>query len=286
MGYFLALLSAVFEAVKISLAKQIINEVDEYWLSWLTRLIPALLLLPLVLASKPPSLGNQFWLVFIFIAVTTAVDTVLYLKAVKAGPISLSAPMQAFGPLFLLVSGPLILGELPSSSGLLGVGLIVAGSYILNLKAGVKSIWQPFQAILQQPGTRLMLLVTLIWSLEATFHKIGLLNSSVVFWTFAQFAGPAIALTPVVLFRRSKAKCDKKIWLTIFLIGLIIVLGQLAQMTSLKSILAVYSIAIKRTSIFFTVLLGWWFFKETDIKKRLAGAVLMVVGVLLISLYA
>ncbi len=285
MGYLLALVTAFFEAVRISASKHVLAKVDEYWLAWMCRLIPALLLLPLALINGVPALGEKFWLAFIFIALTTAIDNVLYLKAAKSGPISLSAPMQAFGPLFLLITGPIFLGEFPNVRGLSGISLIIIGSYVLNLTLVNKSFWQPFKAIFTQTGIRLMLLVTLIWSFQANFHKIGLLNSSVIFWTFAQFAGPALVLAPVALLRRTRIKRDKTIWLGIFLIGLVIAVGQLAQMESLKQIFAVYSIAIKRTSILFTILFGWWFFKETNIRQRLAGAGLMILGVLLISFY-
>ena len=44
-----------------------------------------------------------------------------------------------------------------------------------------------------------------------------------------------------------------------------------------------YMIAVKRTSLIFATLWGWLFFKEEQITGRLAGATIIVIGVLLIS---
>lgn len=45
-----------------------------------------------------------------------------------------------------------------------------------------------------------------------------------------------------------------------------------------------YVISVKRVSIIFSTLYGYFFFKEKRITERLTGALVMVLGVLLISL--
>ena len=47
---------------------------------------------------------------------------------------------------------------------------------------------------------------------------------------------------------------------------------------------AVYMISVKRMSVVFAVIYGWLLFKETDIKSRMLGAVLMFLGIGVITL--
>ena len=55
-------------------------------------------------------------------------------------------------------------------------------------------------------------------------------------------------------------------------------------MTAISLTLVTYVIAIKRTSVIMSVLWGAIIFKEKGIKERLVGAVIMVLGVVLIVL--
>lgn len=59
----------------------------------------------------------------------------------------------------------------------------------------------------------------------------------------------------------------------------------LFHMIAVSMTLVAYAIAIKRTSILFTVLWGALLFKEKNFKERLIGAAIMLAGVLLITLF-
>lgn len=285
MGYFLAFLTAIFEASRVAITKHSLKSVDEYFLAWAMRGLALILLLPLLFIYPTPQFGEKFWLAVVLIALLNTTSTVVYLKAIKLSQISLTAPILAFSPVFLLLTTPFILGERPNAAGLIGVILIVLGTYLLNLQKKHLSLLAPIKALLVDPGVRLMLVVAFIWSLEANVHKIGIANSSVPFWTVVQFIGPCTLLTVLMLRQSTRVKpvVSGKAWQILLVIGLLTGLGQLAQTQSLALILAVYSIAIKRLSILLTIVFGWLFFKETDIKKRFLAASVMIVGVILIS---
>lgn len=67
--------------------------------------------------------------------------------------------------------------------------------------------------------------------------------------------------------------------------GFISSLGTLAQMTAVSLTLVPYVIAIKRTSTIMSTIAGRLIFKEKNIKERLLGVVIMVIGVVLITLF-
>jgi len=46
----------------------------------------------------------------------------------------------------------------------------------------------------------------------------------------------------------------------------------------------VYAISMKRMAIFFSVLFGYLFFRETGFKKNIIAAIIMVAGVIIITI--
>lgn len=213
------------------------------------------------------------------------VSTILYMKALKHSDLSISVPMLAFTPLFLLVTSPLILGEFPSLLGLIGIFLIVAGSYILNIHKRGEGYLSPFKALLKEKGPKLMLLVAFIWSITSNFDKIGVMNSSPIFWVVVINIFIAIFMVPI-MFRSSTNQvgvinANKKY---LILIGLLSALTAVFQMYALTLTLVAYVITIKRTNAVLGVIWGHLIFKEKGIKERLSGALIMLMGVVLIAL--
>jgi uncharacterized membrane protein len=207
------------------------------------------------------------------------------MKAIKHSDLSLTVPMVVFTPLFLLITSPLIVGEFPNLFGFFGVILIVVGSYLLQVKKRAEGILQPFKSLLQQKGPRYMLLVAFIWSISANIDKIGVMNSSPTLWITSMCMLISIGLFPFTykhLF--GKTVEIKKTIRMVFPIGLVYSFVILNQMIAINLTLVSYVISIKRMSAVFAVFWGFLIFKETEIKERLLGVSIMILGVLLITL--
>lgn len=282
----LALLTAFFESLKDIFSKAgLKNNVDEYVTSWALRFFSLFLLLPLLLFIKIPYLNNNFWIALLVGGSLNVIAIILYMKAIKHSDLSLTIPMVAFTPLFLLITSPIIVHEFPNIFGLTGIFLIVFGSYILNLKERHRGHFAPFKALVRENGPRLMLIVAFIWSITATIDKIGVKNSSPIFWIIANSIFWAIALFPIMLLKSRKTIKNIPANLkTLIPLGIFTGLGGIAQMIAINLTLVAYVISIKRTSIIISVLSGYFLFKEKNIKEKLIGAMIMVIGVILITL--
>jgi drug/metabolite transporter (DMT)-like permease len=221
------------------------------------------------------------------------------MKALKHSDLSISVPMLAFTPLFLLVTSPLIVGEFPTPLGLVGIILIVSGSYILNINEFKKGYLAPFKALLQEKGPKLMLIVAFIWSITSNYDKIGAVNSSPIIWVVAVNLFIAISIFPILLTsnkdyfqkKRSSLVKDGSYWELIkanknilLFTGFLSALTIIFQIYAITLTLVAYVIAIKRTSVCFGVIWGHLIFHEKGVKERLTGAVVMVLGVVLIIL--
>jgi len=284
MWIVLGFLTALFTSLQEVVTKKITGKIDPYIIAWGWLFFSLPFYLVVILKEPLPPIGVDFWKA---LAVSTCILTVAciyYVKAIEVADLSLCVPMLAFTPLFLLVSSPLLVGEFPSPLGLVGILVIVIGSYILNITDVKKGWLQPFKDLIQLPGPRYMLTVALLFSVGANMDKIGVVNSSPIVWIFTLNSCVCISLTFVML-RRSKNILPQLRsqfgWL--FLAGFYNGAAILFQMVAIKMTLVPYLIAVKRTSALMSTAYGLFILKEQGLKVRLAGASLMVLGVYLIA---
>jgi drug/metabolite transporter (DMT)-like permease len=283
--FLLANCTAFSESLKDVFSKRNLRIFDGYLVSWVFAACTFLLLLPWLSIVPIPQLGQQFWLALLSGGSLNVLATLLYLHALQRSDMSLSLPMITLTPLFLLVTSPLIVGEYPNVFDLIGVCFLVVGTYTLNFQVRKQGLLVPFQALLRESGPRFMLGVAFLWSLTANFDKMGVQNSSPIFWAIASYGYIAVALIPIVWY---KSKFSwQQLWPQKFFllaVGLFNALTVTCQMTAINLTMVVNVISIKRTSVLWGVLWGHLFFKEPGFKTRMTAALLMVAGVFFISL--
>jgi len=280
---FFALGAALFTALKGAAGKKSMRSLDEYVVSFFTFLLPGIFITAAFMAAGVPPLGDDFWPVFFVDCVLSAVATILSSKALLSD-LSTTIPMMAFTPLFMLVTSYLILGEYPDRSGVVGVVLIVAGAYLLNIRERKNGWKAPFRVIVKNDGPRLMLAASFIWSITGNLDKIAVTNSSPFFFPMAECFFVALLILPFAWksLMRSRDLISKERY-HLLAIGLFSALMTICQMIAITMTLAVYAVSIKRLGILISIALGGLVFKENDMKLKLAGGCVMVAGVFLIT---
>ncbi len=285
MFWFLfAFLTALFESLKDVTLKHNLRQIPVQVGAWAWMFFSLPLLWPALLLSGPTLPEGPFWVALAVNGVLNATAISLYTAALQRSDISLTVPMLAFSPLFLLLTAPLIVGELPTFWGIVGVVLVVAGAYLLNVRASHQGYLAPYRALLREPGARLMLAVAFIWSIAATVDKIGVQHSSPLMWAASMNGVIALALTPLMLRVPGSLGNVRARWPLLLLVGSLAGLSVLCQMMAISLTLVAYVIAIKRTSILLGVVLGALLFREQGLRERLAGVLVMLLGVLCIVL--
>ncbi|MBI2134448.1 EamA family transporter [Candidatus Woesearchaeota archaeon] len=278
-GFLVAFLQSLHDVF----VKKSLKRVDAIMVAWAVSLFATIFLLPLLFFIQIPELNKTFWTALFLGSILNVLAIVYFMRALKYSDLSLAIPMLAFTPMFLIITSAFINKEIPSFPGFLGIMLVVAGSYALNARERHKGFLSPFKALLDNKGTRLMLFVAFVWSFTAAIDKLGVINSSPAFWSISISAVIFTLLSLLAaISKKPVISVTKSHFLAFLLIGVIIALIWLLQMNALKLALVSYVIAIKRLSIVFGVLFGYFVFKEKDIKGRLSGAVIMALGAALI----
>lgn len=296
----LALLAALATATRDAAAKRATARLDPVSVALGIAAVPAIALGSLVIARGVGEIRPGFSTALLVSGGINAVATPLIVWALERSDLSLVSPLTSLTPLFMIATGALVLGEYPTLIGGTGVAVIVAGAYLLNASDRHVSALEPFRALLRDPGARAMLLVAVLYSISATFDKVGVQASSPLLWAAAIQAFVVAALGPLVMWRgienrrpgaegagmavpfgRGKAVAS---WRPVALAGAVISVGMVAQNAALTLTLAAYVIAVKRTSTLFGVFLGRSLFGEERTGERLFGAAVMLVGFLLVTL--
>lgn len=283
---FFAFLTALFRSLTDVAGKFGLKNMNEYIVAWAMNFFALPLLVPLLFFIKIPEITEGFWLAILVSGTLNIATAILYIKAIKLADLSLVIPLSAFTPLFLLITSPIIVNEFPHFMGLIGIFLIVSGSYILNLKERKKGLFAPFKALIRNRGAQLMLLVAFIWSITSNFDKIGIKNSSPVFYGIAVTIFITVGITPIVFFKsRKNIKQIPNHLKTLIPIGIFQGLMMIFHMIAVSMTLVAYLISIKRTSAVISVFFGSIIFKEKSLKERILGAIIMIIGVLCITLF-
>jgi len=283
MWVFYALMTAFFLATSDALTKDLLNRYSLWQILCIRFLLSVVFLFPLLFLYPIPKLPRIFWIVVGIDLPLEVLAVYLYLKSIECSPISLCLPFLSFTPLFLLVTSRLMVGEHISAQATVGILMVVAGSYSIQLEKAKVGILEPFKSLKKQKGPLFMLLVAFIYSITSNLGKVAIANSSPQF--FSIFLSAELAFASVVLLGVEKRPMPGPLKdLKLFWMALFFALHILFHTLALDLAKVSYMISIKRTSALFAVLYGRILYKEERIKERFLGASLMVGGALLISL--
>jgi drug/metabolite transporter (DMT)-like permease len=281
-----SLLSAFSVATSDALTKRALMQARQSeWLIGWVRLAYAVPFLLMGLWFVPvPQLDARFWIAVAIMLPLEVGSYILYVRAIGSSPLSLTLPLLAFTPLFLIVTSYLILGEKPTRLGLVGIALISGGSYLLNVHE-IRSGWLgPLRSLAREPGARAMLVVALVYSVTSVLGKVGLQCSSPAFFAIFYFVLLAAVFTPLSLLKARPAPRDLVSQpIRFVLIGFFYFSMILFHYLALERVAVPYMISVKRTSMVFSVLYGWAFFREPHIRQRLAGCACMLAGAAIIA---
>lgn len=214
-----------------------------------------------------------------------AVGNGLLIKAFEKGDLSVLGPINSYKAVVSLIFGVVILGEIPNVWGLLGILLIIIGSYFVLDTTSERFTWK----LLKNKEIQYRIGAMVVAAIEAVFIKKTILLSSVDFsfisWCwFGAFFAFIIAKVFRVSVTTEVAKIDGSSGLKF--LALVICIGLMQYTTNyvFDHMVVGYALSLFQLSVIISVFFGYKIFKETDIKKKLIGSVIMIAGSVLIVL--
>lgn len=198
------------------------------------------------------------------------------IKAVNIGELSVLGPINSYKSILSLLIAFFLLKEIPSLQAIIGVILIVWGSRYIFLDESSEFSFSVFK----RKEIQLRFLAMTLTAIEAVLLKKIILISSVeisfMFWCFMGFFWSLILL----LASRKKTFVIFKLKNFLFLLIIALCLGLMQYSTNFvfERMEVGLALSLFQLSSVFTVLFGWLIFKEKNIKQKLIGCFIMLVG--------
>lgn len=240
--------------------------------------------LPLLLGKPLDALGVVFWASMLTAVVLAVVGNVILVYALRSADLSVLGPLNGYKAVLSLMLAVVVIGEVPTLFGVVGVTLIVAGSYFVMDRVPGQAAFRQF---IREPGVQLRFAALICSATEAVFLKRALLLSSpmTTFLIWAVFGFP-IAATAAGLLLRSGIAAEmirlRREWRTYLWLAATVGLMQVTTLLTFGKLQVGYSLALFQLSTLITVYLGHRYFQERNIRRRLLGSFVMVTGATLI----
>ena len=279
-----ALVGAVADAGYYALVKRSLGRTDPYALAAGTFLATSVLLLIVSLLHGIPVTGSGLLPAVLVTGTLNVVASLLTYRALQLTDLSLAVPMKAFTLVFLIGTSFLLLGELPTPVGVLGILLIVAGSYVMHT-GGARRLRDPFLRLAADRGIQMMLVVAFLFSFTLPYDKEVVMNSDPVFGSALVMGYIGTAMLAIAVLKGSiPGRVDRNDLRMFLLIGGVLATEAVAVNIAYTMQIVPYVIAIKRLAVLFAVFFGCYLFREEHPRVRLAGAMILLAGALLIIL--
>ncbi|MCC6326102.1 MAG: DMT family transporter [Candidatus Brocadia sp.] len=285
MNWFLLSLScAFFTASADALCKKSLPGSNEYLIAWVRIGFATPFLLILLPFIEIPRLDRHYFIAILLLLPLEIIALILYMKAIKLSPLSITLPFLALSPIFMIFTSDFILGERLGKYGIGGIILTVIGAYLLNVRATRKGILEPFKAIQRERGSLYMIIVAFIYSVTSNLGKMAVVHSSPLFFAATYLPLLSVIFFPVLLWKNQGKMRQVFSHITLFSpIGFAIALATITHFLAVNRAEIAYVISVKRMSLLFGILYGACWFRETNIRERLIGSMVMIAGVIIIT---
>lgn len=238
------------------------------------------------LVASPPELPWHWWLV-LGSALLQVGYFLLLQRAYRLADVGVVYPLaRGTGPLLSVLAAVLILGERPGTLALIGAALVVAGVVVIGF-AGVRGAdldrARLGRGVLYGSAVGVVIASYTLWDAVAV-SRLGL---DPVGYYWASMVLQLLLLGPVALREaswRGLTGIVREHPGTVSAVGLLSPLAYVAVLVAYT--LAPVSIIApaRELSVVFVAIAAWMFFREPNPVRRLLGACVVVIGIVILSL--
>lgn len=241
-------------------------------------LAPTVVLLFLIPHSfEIPKLTLDFWLPLLIIwVVLYPIQTYLLYRGLREGELSLVTPIMALLPVLNVFSSFVILGEIPSIFGFIGIIVIVIGTYFILYQGRGVSISKP---------VLLMIGAVFCIAIGSTLDKVAINASNPVFYSFINTLGASVVFLILIHIYREKDTAKNirtKIKPLVFL-GVLQAISYTASMYAFSYGPTSYVLAVRAGSFVLATLWGIYMLREKMSYRKKFAISCFVIGVIFLA---
>jgi drug/metabolite transporter (DMT)-like permease len=289
--YYLSIISAIFSATAAVLQKKVLFKERALSFATTLALFNLVLAIPFFFFIDVSSLSLLNLGVLFFKSILGAFAFLFVMLGIKNLELSHALPLLVLTPGLVALFAFFILGESISALALLGMVLLLLGTYLLQLGEHARPS-EPFRYFIKSKGHKYILFALLLFTITSLLDKALLKQFGLPLNAFMGFQHLFYGLVFIVFIMFTSGGFSelkgsfRGSWKWILLIAFVTIGYRYAHLGAVKSASSVaLALSMKRTAVFFAVVLGGKLFKEHDYKKRILSTLIMVIGAILIIMF-
>lgn len=246
-------------------------------INFINYLILSIFSTPLLFITNIPVQNYDFWIYSALGGLTGAICNCFMALALKRGELSVLGPINSYKAIVGLIFGMIILHEMPNIYGLIGIGLIIIGSYFI--------LESPKAFLKRDIQYRIYALI--FSAIEAVFiKKVIILSSITTSFITSSFLGAVFAFIIMNIFSKKYIKLPQaKNYFAYISTAICFGLMTLTTAFVFKNMNVGYALSLFQLSIIINVILGYKLFKEKNLLKKLLGSLIILIGSATILIY-
>lgn len=233
-------------------------------------ILMSLISIPLLLLVNFSLITPEFWLYAIAGGITGAIGNCFMVLALKQGELSVLGPINSYKAIVGMIFGIFLLHEYPNIYGVLGIGLIIIGSYF---------ILESPKALLRK-DIQYRIYALIFTAIEAVFiKKVIILSSIASSFIISSFLGAIFSYLIMRILENEKLHIPTK-KNSIMYISTTLCFAVMTFTTAyvFKYMNVGYALSLFQLSIILNVILGYKLFNEKKLIKKLLGSLIILIG--------
>lgn len=288
--FLLSLGSAFFSAGAAVSQKKVLFKTEVLTFSFLLFIFVLLFSLPALFCADFSGVSTGALIALYIRSLLGTFSFLFVMLSIKNMEISRALPLLALTPGLVAIFAFLFLGDKLTITETGGLSLLVAGTYILEVKSR-GGIFEPFKVFIKSRSHNYILAALLLFTVTAVADRalLGRYKFQEDTYYLAQQAFYLFNFTMIVAITGGLKRNLSKLkepglagWLIV--IALITVGYRYTEISAIKIAPVALVLSVKRISIFIAMIVGGKLFKEKDLLKKIIAAVIIIGGSLLITM--
>ncbi len=281
--FIIALISAVLSATASIFEKKILFRLGALEFSFLAAVITLLFSIPFFFAVDYASLQLNSLFVLYLKSILGALAFWCVMLAIKNMELSGALPLLVLTPGIVAFFAFLFLGESLSDLEIIGMFLLLAGTYILERRG--KDFLEPLLIFIKSRNHHYIIFALSLFTITSLADKWLLRDFQLEPTVFIPFQHLFLAVNFLIIVLVKETNVFKNIkthstdiWLFVIAVSIFTVGYRWSQVEAVKIAPVALVLTVKRSSVFFATIIGGKIFKEHHLIRKAIATLIMIAG--------
>lgn len=288
MWFYFALAGAVISAGSIVFNKHALRSINTKILAWALFAFPTPFLAIYLLFLPKSTVSPLFWVGVIGSSAFFIVSKLWQLEAIQKGLLSKLIPLSPLVVVFSYILSLIFLGEQVSVTGFVGIGVVMVGTYILNVGVAREGLFRPFIILFRERESLFFILSLFFGAVTILFDKTALTNTTPVNTALTLLVENIITIIPFTFYVIKKEpnwiEQVRKAKLKLVISGIFYTVSVFMFFNSFLTAPIALATAVNQSRVVIIMFLGMLLYQDKPPKNTWISTAIIIFGVIVLKM--